>query len=455
MSSGDLEKNKGSQVQIKFRTPNEKYAVPDTTLSVPSNVESDGLNKLVKKLLLESSASEQNEVEKVQFDFILLDELVRGSLSDVLATREDVSFETVFEVLYIEKQRPPEPKKNVNHDDWVAGVSAMGNFVISACYDNTVSIWELETGAKKLTIPGHCGPARAVTWINLADSNSQPSSNPCLTGTFASTSHDQTVMLYSWNVNSNSIDCVNALKGHERSVDCIAADPSKSLLVSGSYDTHLKIWDSNLQLPSNRNNDDDAESERKRAKSSENTGSKAVTRTPIMTLAGHKEGISGVTWMDSKTEICSASWDHTIKIWDTELAGMKQELVGNKSFFDIAYSKQSRLLITAAAERTLRLYDPRSADGTLVKSAYTSHTGWVTCCDWRGDAGGIQFVSGSHDNVLKMWDLRSFKTPLFDLSGHSDRILCCDWSSGEYVVSGGADNDMKIFKTSEIASVKT
>lgn len=174
-----------------------------------------------------------------------------------------------------------------------------------------------------------------------------------------------------------------------------------------------------------------------------------------MTLAGHKEGISGVTWMDSKTEICSASWDHTIKIWDTELAGMKQELVGNKSFFDIAYSKQSRLLITAAAERTLRLYDPRSADGTLVKSAYTSHTGWVTCCDWRGDAGGMQFVSGSHDNVLKMWDLRSFKTPLFDLSGHSDRILCCDWSSGEYVVSGGADNDMKIFKTSEIASVKT
>ena len=103
---------------------------------MPSNVESDGLNKLVKKLLLESSASEQNEVEKVQFDFILLDELVRGSLSDVLATREDVSFETVFEVLYIEKQRPPEPKKNVNHDDWVAGVSGKINILYN--YTNTI-----------------------------------------------------------------------------------------------------------------------------------------------------------------------------------------------------------------------------------------------------------------------------------------------------------------------------
>ena len=136
MSSGDMEKNKASQVQIKFRTQNEKYAVPDTTLSVPSNVESDGLNKLVKKLLLESSASEQNEVEKVHFDFILLDELVRGNLSDVLATREDVSFETVFEVLYIEKQRPPEPKKNVNHDDWVAGVS--GKIDILYNYTRTI-----------------------------------------------------------------------------------------------------------------------------------------------------------------------------------------------------------------------------------------------------------------------------------------------------------------------------
>ena len=125
MSSGDSEKSKSSQVQVKFRTVNEKYAVPDTTLSVPANVESDGLNKLIKNLLRESSTTNlsDHEITHICFDFILLDELVRGTLSDVLSTREDVSFETVFEVLYIEKQRPPEPKKNVNHDDWVAGVS--------------------------------------------------------------------------------------------------------------------------------------------------------------------------------------------------------------------------------------------------------------------------------------------------------------------------------------------
>ena len=124
MSSGDSEKNNASQIQVKFRTTNEKYAVPDTTISIPTTIECEGLNKLIKNLLEESSSSDiENEISKVQFDFILLDELIRGSLSDVLSTKEDVSFETVFEILYIEKQRPPDPKKNVNHDDWVAGVS--------------------------------------------------------------------------------------------------------------------------------------------------------------------------------------------------------------------------------------------------------------------------------------------------------------------------------------------
>ena len=74
--------------------------------------------------------------------------------------------------------------------------AADGKYVITACYDNTVSIWDIETGAKKLTIPGHCGPARAVAWINPTSFRSESSSSQSQVGTFASTSHDQTVMLY-------------------------------------------------------------------------------------------------------------------------------------------------------------------------------------------------------------------------------------------------------------------
>ena len=49
-------------------------------------------------------------------------------------------------------------------------------------------------------------------------------------------------------------------------------------------------------------------------------------------ISGHKEGIAGVTWMESATEVITCSWDHTIRIWDAEMATLKTELVGNKAF---------------------------------------------------------------------------------------------------------------------------
>ena len=50
----------------------------------------------------------------------------------------------------------------------------------------------------------------------------------------------------------------------------------------------------------------------------------------------------------------TSSWDHTIKMWDLEMGGMKGELVGNKSFFDLSYSRLNHTVITASADRTIR-----------------------------------------------------------------------------------------------------
>ena len=87
----------------------------------------------------------------------------------------------------------------MNHDDWVAGVACRGDYVLSACYDNTVAVWNKETGARLLTLPGHAGPARAVAWVSLDQD----------TGVFASTSHDQTVLLHQWNIKVSF--CANLL----------------------------------------------------------------------------------------------------------------------------------------------------------------------------------------------------------------------------------------------------
>ena len=80
-----------------------------------------------------------------------------------------------------------------NHDDWVGAVAVCGELVLTGCYDNTVNIWSVQ-GEKVLVIPSHSGPVKAVAWLDSQ--------------TFVSASHDQTVNMYSWNSQSNSVEQV-------------------------------------------------------------------------------------------------------------------------------------------------------------------------------------------------------------------------------------------------------
>lgn len=91
-------------------------------------------------------------------------------------------------------------------------------------------------------------------------------------------------------------------------------------------------------------------------------------QTPIATIAGHREAISGVQWIDEDT-ILTSSWDHTLRVWDLSLRGIKQEISGNKPFFDVSYSRLNSLVITSSADKNLRLYDLRTS-GEYSRKAY-------------------------------------------------------------------------------------
>jgi len=84
-----------------------------------------------------------------------------------------------------------------------------------------------------------------------------------------------------------------------------------------------------------------------------------------MTLGGHKEAISSVCWSEPN-ELITSSWDHTIKLWDIEMGGMKSEICGNKAFFGLSWSELNKTAITCSADRHIRLYDPRSKGNNIV-----------------------------------------------------------------------------------------
>ncbi|XP_004524772.1 ribosome biogenesis protein WDR12 homolog [Ceratitis capitata] len=411
--------NGEGQVQVRLKTKQEQYAVPDVPYTIEGNVTTADLNTFVNTLLEQAAISSGESNSPIEFDFIVIDEYLRGRLCDHLREKE-ISFEDTVDIEYVERFPAPEPQDCLLHDDWVSAVKACDKWILTGCYDNTINIWTVK-GKHVLTIPGHTQPLKAVAWVSVDDES----------GKFVSCSQDQTAMLWEWRVGTNSVECVSVCKGHERGIDCVDVSPDKFRFATGSWDTMLKIWSAEIN--------EGGEGTSKRAKES------GTTRVPRITLQGHRESISSVQWMDSST-LLTSSWDHTLKIWDLHLEGIKSEISANKSIFDASYSNLNHLIVTASADKNLRLYDPRTNQGNLVRNTYFGHSQWVQTVMWSTTEEYL-FISGSYDNQNKLWDYRSPKAPLYDLLGHGDKVLDIDWSNPKYIVSGGADNTVRVFKS--------
>lgn len=411
-------------VQVRFFTKQSIYAVPDAPFSVQAVVGTKELSSLINSLLKENTSDNA----AVDFDFMVNGEFLRVTLNKHLE-QKGISHETIVEIEYIERHPAPKPEDSLLHDDWVSSVQGCQDCILCGCYDNTLRLWST-SGQPLMTIPGHSAPVKCVRWISVDGSDCR----------FISGSHDQTIFLWQWNRDRNEVDCIHACRGHAGSVDCLAVDSTKQRFCSGSWDKMLKIWSAEF-TQDDKDDEADDENPRKKKKTS---GKKVQTRVPILTLSGHNEGVSAASWIGDN-EICTSSWDHTIRLWDITQATQKSLLQGTKAFFDVSYSHLNKMIITASCDRHIRLWDPRASDGAIVKCTYSSHTGWVSSVRWS-ETNEYLFLSGSHDTVMKLWDTRSPKAPLYNMSGHEDKILAVDWSVPHLLLSGAADNHLKIFR---------
>ncbi|KAI8777872.1 ribosome biogenesis protein WDR12 homolog [Biomphalaria glabrata] len=408
-------------VQAKFFTRQEQYSIPDNPYSIPASITAKELNNIIYSVLNEGKTANSF----IEFDFLIHGEFLRTSLETHLEEK-NVSSEAVIEIEYVERQAAPRPETSLAHDDWVSCVRGSNSLILCGCYDNTLKLWSRD-GKCLTTISGHLAPVKCVEWI---PSNGGSTADRM----FISGSQDQTLLVWCWKESQKAVDCLYACKGHAGSVDCAAVNTDGARIVTGSWDKMVKLWSLVDGLTVE---EEEGERTKKKLKSS---GKSVSTRVPLVTLSGHKEAVSSVTWLDGST-ICTSSWDHTLRVWDMTRSEQTQIVEGSKAFFSIAYSPLSKLILSASADKHVRLHDLRTKE---MKSTYTSHTGLVSSVDWS-KVNEHLFISGSHDMLMKLWDTRSPKAPLYNLIGQDDKILAVDWSIPELMLSGGADNQLKIF----------
>ena len=83
--------------------------------------------------------------------------------------------------------------------------------ILTGCCDNTIHLWNIN-GTHRLKVPGHCGPIKGVKWIEIKE----------LCPTFASVSDDETVMLWKLDISTETVECIQIGRGHERIINFVS-----------------------------------------------------------------------------------------------------------------------------------------------------------------------------------------------------------------------------------------
>lgn len=124
---------------------------------------------------------------------------------------------------------------------------------------------------------------------------------------------------------------------------------------------------------------------------------------------------------------------------------MHNEILTEKAFLGASWSPLNRTVISCFADKHIRLYDPRTTEGSSCKSTFTSHSLWVSAVTWSQTDEHL-FMSGSYDQTVKLWDTRFPRDALFNMMEHDGKVLCLDWSNPKYYVAGWTDNNVNIYQ---------
>ena len=123
--------------------------------------------------------------------------------------------------------RKSERNRLEGHYSFVNSVnfSPDGKTLVSGSADNTIKLWNVETGQEIRTLKGHDELVRSV--------NFSPDGKTLVSG-----SDDKTIKL--WNVETGQE--IRTLKGHDNWVNSVNFSPDGKTLVSGSADNTIKLW---------------------------------------------------------------------------------------------------------------------------------------------------------------------------------------------------------------------
>jgi WD40 repeat protein/tRNA A-37 threonylcarbamoyl transferase component Bud32 len=122
-------------------------------------------------------------------------------------------------------------------------------------------------------------------------------------------------------------------------------------------------------------------------------------REAVPALTGHTEWIPRIAYSPDGSQLASASFDHTVKIWDSRTGKEIMKLVHPDNVWDVAYSSDGGRLATGDFDNIVRLWDARNGNEIL---ACKGHTFFALSVAFNRD--NSRLASASRDGSVKIWD---------------------------------------------------
>ena len=283
-------------------------------------------------------------------------------------------------------------------------VSPDGKSVLTAGFDYSVVLWDLESETERQRLEGHDAAVNAVAFL--------PGAERAL-----SASDDQAVIL--WDLKTGAE--LRRFSGHQGKVVDLAVAADGRTAASASWDTTVRIWD--LEA---------------------GTGAAPV-------VLQHRAPVNAVAFLADKGLVVTGAADSTIRVWDAASGGLKQQMSAHDfGVSAISVAGDGRHAVSASADETLRYWDLETGEEIAV---LRGHEGAVLAAAISRD--GRFAASGGTDGRLRVWRLDDeFYSPQ-DVAHRGVVWSLAFTPDAAVLLSAGADSLARVWRLDENGRQRT
>ncbi|KAI9572692.1 WD40 repeat-like protein [Boletus coccyginus] len=167
--------------------------------------------------------------------------------------------------------------------------------------------------------------------------------------------------------------CIHTWTGHTQGVSVVRLFPDTGhLLLSGSMDTKIKLWD--VYTHGNC----------------------------LRTFHGHVQAVKDVTFSNDGTKFLSCGYDRQMKLWDTETGQCLKRFSNGKTPYVVRFhpdDDKQHIFLAGMSDKKIIQYDMNSGE---ITQEYDQHLGPVNTITFVDE--NRRFVTTSDDKTIRAWD---------------------------------------------------